>query len=52
MRVVPYDWSTYLAGSAMLICLIAVAALLGWLAAGLFLRATRPRADASDHTLS
>ena len=47
----PYDWSTYLTGMALLGCLIAVAALLGWLAAGLFLRATRPHADASDQKL-
>ena len=47
----PYDWSNYLTVIALLGGLIAVAALLGWLAAGLFLRATRPHADASEQKL-
>jgi hypothetical protein len=51
MRVVLYDWSTYLSGIAVLGCLIAVAALLGWLAASLFLRATCPHADPTEQTL-
>ncbi|MGH2378031.1 MAG: hypothetical protein ACRDGT_06100 [Candidatus Limnocylindria bacterium] len=46
----PYDWSTYLTGMLVVAILVTTAVLLGWLAARLFLRATRSRADASDRT--
>jgi hypothetical protein len=46
---VPYDWSAFVSGVLMLTLLVAGAALLGWLAARLFLHATRSSADAPDH---
>jgi HAMP domain-containing protein len=47
---VPYDWSTYATGIFAVLALVAAAALLGWLAARLFLHATRSRADTADRT--
>lgn len=44
----PYEWSAFVSGVLLLAVLVAGAALLGWLAARLFLRATRSRADAPD----
>lgn len=46
----PYDWSTYVTGTFAVLALVTTAALLGWLAARLFLHATRSRADAPDRT--
>lgn len=44
----PFEWPAFLSGILTLILLVAGAALLGWLAARLFLHAARSRADAPD----
>ena len=43
-----YEWAVYLTGTIALVLLVVAAGLLGWLAARLFLHATRQRANAAD----
>jgi len=44
----PYEWPVYVTGILALVLLVVAAGLLGWLAARLFLHATRQRANAAD----